>query len=343
VRKKVYGLAFVLLLLFSAVAGLLLVDSATAFFNRPYMLELTIKSDGSIMVCQVSPSYEEFQAPDLINRTGNVYTLTADVEEYAVVIKRSNIVFDGAGHTIHAPFDWVNSSLQFENSGLRLEEVNNVVVKNLEVIGENPTSIFLVGSNCLVTNVKTQKALSVNSEGFNTITESNITELALWRGNNLVSKCNISSIFLMDWSGSNVFDQNNFLSNNSTDGFPVETYSGNFWDNGSMGNYWSDYLTKYPNASEIGNTGIGDTPYVINADNVDYYPLMYPYDVENDAIALPTPEATSTPEPTQTPDPEPLPTPLVISASVATATAIVSVTVLICFKKRKHSTESLKN
>jgi hypothetical protein len=338
VRKKVYGLTFVLLLLFSAVAGLLLVDSATAFFNRPYMLELTIKSDGSIMVCQVSPSYEEFQAPDLINRTGNVYTLTADVEEYAVVIKRSNIVFDGAGHTIHAPFEWVNSSLEFENSGLRLEDVNNVVVKNLEVIGENPTSIFLVGSYCLVTNVTTQKALSVNSElGSNTITESNITKLALWRGNNLVSKCNISSIFLMDWSGSNVFTQNNFLSNNSTDGFPVETYSGNFWDNGSMGNYWSDYLAKYPNASEVGNTGIGDTPYVIDEDNVDHYPLMYPYDVENDAIAFPTPE------PTPTPEPEPFPTSLVTSASVATATAIVGVTMLIYFKKRKHSTESLKN
>ena len=289
-RKKVYGLTFVLLLLFSAVAGLLLVDSATAFFNRPYMLELTIKSDGSIMVCQVSPSYEEFQAPDLINRTGNVYTLTADVEEYAVVIKRSNIVFDGAGHTIHAPFEWVNSSLEFENSGLRLEEVNNVVVKNLEVIGENPTSIFLVGSNCLVTNVKTQKALSVNSElGSNTITESNITKLVLWRGNNLVSKCNISSIFLADWSGSNVFTQNNFLSNNSTDGFPVETYSGNFWDNGSMGNYWGDYLTKYPNASEIGNTGIGNTPYVIDADNIDHYPLMAPVDNTAPAIVVLSP------------------------------------------------------
>jgi len=104
-----------------------------------------------------------------------------------------------------------------------------------------------------------------------------------------------------------------------------------------MGNYWSDYLAKYPNASEVGNTGIGDTPYVIDEDNVDHYPLMYPYDVENDAIAFPTPE------PTPTPEPEPFPTSLVTSASVATATAIVGVTMLIYFKKRKHSTESLKN
>ena len=27
-------------------------------------------------------------------------------------------------------------------------------------------------------------------------------------------------------------------------------------------NYWSDYFTKYPNATEIDSTGIGNTPYV---------------------------------------------------------------------------------
>jgi hypothetical protein len=48
------------------------------------------------------------------------------------------------------------------------------------------------------------------------------------------------------------------------------------WDNGSVGNYWSNYKSKYPNASEIGTTGIGDTPYVIDEKNIDHYPLMYP-------------------------------------------------------------------
>jgi hypothetical protein len=51
------------------------------------------------------------------------------------------------------------------------------------------------------------------------------------------------------------------------------------WDNGSLGNYWSDYFSKYPDASEIGDTGIGDTPYVINDNNIDYFPLMYPVGV----------------------------------------------------------------
>jgi parallel beta-helix repeat protein len=46
------------------------------------------------------------------------------------------------------------------------------------------------------------------------------------------------------------------------------------WDNGKQGNYWSDYLTKYPNASEMPTSGIGDTPFVIDENNIDRYPLI---------------------------------------------------------------------
>jgi parallel beta-helix repeat protein len=50
----------------------------------------------------------------------------------------------------------------------------------------------------------------------------------------------------------------------------------NSWDNGYVGNYWSDYQSKYPNASEVDASGIGDTPYVIDTDNMDRYPLLEP-------------------------------------------------------------------
>jgi hypothetical protein len=54
----------------------------------------------------------------------------------------------------------------------------------------------------------------------------------------------------------------------------------NAWDDGypSGGNYWSDYtgvdLRKGPYQNETGSDGIGDTPYSIDSDNADRYPLM---------------------------------------------------------------------
>jgi parallel beta-helix repeat protein len=57
----------------------------------------------------------------------------------------------------------------------------------------------------------------------------------------------------------------------------------NFWDDGypSGGNYWSNYtgidFYSGPYQNETGSDGIGDTPYTIDADNVDRYPLMSPW------------------------------------------------------------------
>jgi parallel beta-helix repeat protein len=58
-----------------------------------------------------------------------------------------------------------------------------------------------------------------------------------------------------------------------------ESVGGNLWDNGypSGGNYWSDYL-GYDNLSGefqdiLGADGIGDTPYIIDNNSQDNYPI----------------------------------------------------------------------
>lgn len=43
----------------------------------------------------------------------------------------------------------------------------------------------------------------------------------------------------------------------------------NHWDDGHAGNYWSDYVGTDDNHDDI-----GDTPYVIDSDSLDRYPLM---------------------------------------------------------------------
>jgi len=73
---------------------------------------------------------------------------------------------------------------------------------------------------------------------------------------------------------------NNFINNGYQ---AIDDGIDNEWDNGypSGGNYWSNYtgvdLYSGPYQNETGNDGIGDAPYVIDADSQDNYPLMHPY------------------------------------------------------------------
>ena len=71
--------------------------------------------------------------------------------------------------------------------------------------------------------------------------------------------------------------QNEFYENNLLNNYNNVYYnssSAQYWDNSTTGNYWSDYLSRYPNATEITGTQIGNTPYLINSTNVDYYPSL---------------------------------------------------------------------
>jgi len=85
-------------------------------------------------------------------------------------------------------------------------------------------------------------------------------------------------IYLSQSCNSTIF-HNNFVGNT------IQAYAQNsisIWDDDypSGGNYWSDYsgvdVKNGPAQDLSGSDGIGDTPYVIDAENVDHYPLMSP-------------------------------------------------------------------
>jgi len=70
----------------------------------------------------------------------------------------------------------------------------------------------------------------------------------------------------------NTFYHNTFVNNNKNVGYNWDLEgTGNFWDNGIEGNYWDDY-----NGTDNDGNGIGDTPYIIDENNIDNYPLMEP-------------------------------------------------------------------
>ena len=146
----------------------------------------------------------------------------------------------------------------------------------------------------------------------NTVSGNNATansEYGIWlyfsSNNNTVSSNNVTEnsagIFLRDYSNNNTVSGNNVTANgtgiwlevcsnttiyhNNFIGNPAQARvdlgsSGNAWDNGypSGGNYWSDYigtdLYSGPYQNVTGSDGIGDTPYVIGANDADHYPLM---------------------------------------------------------------------
>jgi parallel beta-helix repeat protein len=94
---------------------------------------------------------------------------------------------------------------------------------------------------------------------------------------------------------SNLFFHNTFMNNFKNFGTNWDINGVNFFDNGTEGNYWDDYLTKYPNATEVGYSGIGDIPYWVYRDGSDNYPLMNKPDVTGVVPVLPEPWLTLVP------------------------------------------------
>jgi parallel beta-helix repeat protein len=94
-------------------------------------------------------------------------------------------------------------------------------------------------------------------------------------GNNMTN--NGGSVYIHS-SSSNIFYHNNLAGNINIS----STELTNVWDNGYPygGNYWSNYkgtdLHWGTLQNETGSDGIGDVNYVIDANNIDRFPLMNP-------------------------------------------------------------------
>ncbi|MGA2767354.1 MAG: NosD domain-containing protein [Candidatus Bathyarchaeia archaeon] len=130
-----------------------------------------------------------------------------------------------------------------------------------------------------------------DSSSINSVSGNNITsnDVGIWfnsSSNNSISGNNITenSIGIAFDSSSNDSVYHNDFVNNT-----LQVYSSlsmNVWDDGysSGGNYWSDYagidLHNGVYQNETGSDWIGDSPYIINQNNTDRYPLMHPFALE---------------------------------------------------------------
>ena len=148
--------------------------------------------------------------------------------------------------------------------------------------------------------------------------------IALWgsSGNN-ITHCTIggSPAIYMHFAVSNNF----VIENNIVFGAHLALSGDETFDR----NYWSDYSTRYPNASEVDSSGVWNTPYAF-ADSIgfekrifhDNHPLVSPLAIPNFSSTLPTVQSIQ----------EAVDIPVVLLA-VSIVVAVICIGLFVYFKK----------
>ena len=319
--NKGLALALILVLLTMMSLDVVCVEPTKAQFQG----DITINVDGS-----VTPS----SAPIL--HSGNQYSLTSNINE-SIAVNRSNMVLDGKGYTV-------------SKATIYILGVSNVTAKNLTITNSYQGISIADSSDIIITNNTIREtgaslpfsetwAISIQRGNSSQIIENNIidnmigvsfaeTSDNLVVGNN-ITDCSSIAFGLYNSSYNRIY-HNNMVNNSlqfKDEGIGLYPYmvSMNTWDNGSIsgGNYWSDYELKYPDSSEINHSGIWNTSYVIDQNNVDNYPLTRQVDIS--AIA-----------PTPTPIEQTVIPIIPIAVSAAVIAVLLVAGLLVYHKKHKH-------
>ena len=201
-----------------------------------------------------------------IQQSGNTYTLMANISGN-IHVERSDIVINGSGYWLTG-----NGGLGIDLNDLNSYptiSVTNVTIENLHITDCSNGIFSNGGGNNTFYNDDFSNfeqvgfAIQLMGCSYNNISYCNFesgSQISMdYSANfNIVTECNLPSYGILVWlSGSETVDRN----------------------------YWSDYSTKYPNATEVDHSGIGNTPYVFytvnnNGTPLDIYednhPLMKP-------------------------------------------------------------------
>ena len=311
---KKTALALVLALLLSILASTLVNLAASNPLPAPPILEVHIRSDGTIDPSNVP-----------IQRTGNTYTFTGDLINATLQVERDKTVIDGAGFTLQGN----GPSWDF---GITLTNRSNIVIQDLN-IRDYWYSIYVTASSNITiyrNNMITLWNIELDSSVDSQIIGNSITAQDKGHGycinieHNSSDNRIIANSFYdaggalqgMDGTNNKIY-LNNFIDNSNNVMGWVVGEEGNFWDNMTRGNFWSDYK-----GVDADGDGLGDTPYLIQDRWLDKHPLMTPFNITSFIIGMPE-WANST-------QPEPFSIPLTIAAVILVAIGTIALIVVVC-------------
>ena len=239
-------------------------------------LNLTIKPDGSI---EPNTDFTWLQ------RNGTTYTFIVDIFG-TITVQKAGITIDGAGHTLQGNPRESFRGINLVGHDETYNSYGNVLVKNLRISNFAEGIYTPSNNNSFIGNFFDNARIHIlGGSDVGNIVKHNIF--------------NSTEIFV-DYNngGNDVITENNFIDS----WIFVDLAKPPIVDK----NYWSNYTAEYPNAKELDNSGIWDTPNVYdkfiggshgNYSAIDYHPLVNPitdFEIPNFSIPLPSATPTST-------------------------------------------------
>lgn len=230
---------------------------------------------------------------------------TVNGEPLVYLYSVSNLTIVNAGQVILVKCNNIQVeglNLRRASVAIQLWETQHTIISANSIETQIYSVYVSLSSNILISRNNITNAfwaIRLASSNYTKISKNDITNNKVgidfwWSSNNVICKNNIQSNEIgvcLTESSDNRFHHNNLINNTrqvydlSWDYPAYNDPSLNIWDDGypSGGNFWSDYndtdLYCGTSQNENGSDGIGDTHYVIDANNVDRYPLMGPFNM----------------------------------------------------------------
>lgn len=193
----------------------------------------------------------------------------------------------GNGISLGGQYDIVTNNTM-SGSGVHIDSASSFISGNM-LSGSTQFFILSGNSNIVSNNMISHFSYGLKVDGSNnTIFKNQIThcgEGLLPRANNTYyanyianNGWGIDTQFApINPSGKeSIFFKNNLVDNRYSINTLFYINKTDYLDNSKEGNYWSDY-----HGTDANGDGTGDTPYIIDADRSDRYPLMTPFNISN--------------------------------------------------------------